>query len=59
MADAVNTCGTTSLGQKPSVPECNLSSDMGVLNEKGMFSDVSLCVAGNEFKAHKAILAGQ
>lgn len=58
MADAVNTSGTTSLGQRPSVPECNLSTDMSVLNEKGLFSDVSLFVGDTEFKAHKAILAG-
>ena len=59
VADAVNTSGTTSLGQRPTVPECNLSSDLNLLHEKGLFSDVSLCVANTEFKAHKAILAGE
>lgn len=58
VADAVNTSGTTSLGQRPVVPECNLASDMDTLIEKGQFSDVTLSVGGAEFKAHKAILAG-
>ena len=58
VADAVNTSGTTSLGQRPVVPDCNLSSDMNILIDKGLFSDVTLAVAGTEFKAHKAILAG-
>lgn len=58
MADAVNTSGTTSLGHRPVVPECNLSSDIGSLVEKGDFYDVTLSVGGTEFKAHKAILAG-
>ena len=59
VADAVNTSGTTSLGPRPNVPECNLSLDMAVLKDKGIFSDVSLFVAGDEFKAHKAVLAGR
>ncbi len=59
VADAVNTSGTTSLGQRPNVPDCNLSSHMNVLIDKGLFSDVSLFVGCSEFKAHKAILAGQ
>ena len=31
---------------------------MNILIDKGLFSDVTLAVAGTEFKAHKAILAG-
>ena len=58
VADAVNTCGTTSLGHRPVVPDCNLSSDIGCLMEKGSFHDVTLSVGTTEFKAHKAILAG-
>jgi speckle-type POZ protein len=58
VADAVNTSGTTSLGQRPPVPDCNLSCDIGTLIEKGNFHDVTLSVDGIEFKAHKAILAG-
>jgi hypothetical protein len=40
------------------VPECRLSEDMGSLYERTSFSDVTLCVGGREFQAHKAILAG-
>lgn len=41
------------------VPECRLSTDLGGLFERSAFSDVILCVAGREFQAHKAILAGR
>lgn len=58
VADAVNTSGTTSLGHRPVVPDCNLSTDIGGLMEKGSFHDVTLSVGDTEFKAHKAILAG-
>lgn len=40
------------------VPECRLSDDLGLLFENQKFSDVTLSVAGREFQAHKAILAG-
>ena len=58
MADAVNTSGSTVISHVPTVPDCNLSSDMDNLLEKGLFSDVCLAVDNKEFKVHKAILAG-
>ena len=41
--------------------ECNLSSDLvlACLLEDGQFSDVMLAVGSHEFKAHKAVLAGE
>ena len=41
------------------VPDCRLSDDLEQLFDHGTFSDVTLCVAGREFQAHKAILAGK
>jgi hypothetical protein len=41
------------------VPECKLSDDLGSLFERSSFSDVTLCVGGREFQAHKAVLAGR
>ena len=41
------------------VPECRLSDDMQQLFDQATFSDVTLCVAGREFQAHKAVLAGK
>ena len=41
------------------MPECTLSSDLGVLQEKGTFSDVTLSVDGQIFQAHKALLAAR
>ena len=41
------------------VPECRLSEDLGSLFDRSAFSDVTLCVGGREFLAHKAVLAGK
>lgn len=41
------------------VPECQLSDDLGNLWECSRFTDCSLYVGGQEFKAHKSILAGE
>lgn len=41
------------------VPECQLSDDLGNLWECSRFTDCSLYVGGQEFKAHKSILAGK
>lgn len=41
------------------VPECQLSDDLGNLWECSRFTDCSLYVGGQEFKAHKSILAGR
>ncbi|KAL1790348.1 speckle-type POZ protein isoform X2 [Sigmodon hispidus] len=44
---------------KPSiqVPRCTLAEELGELQENGSFTDCSLVLAGQEFWAHKAILA--
>lgn len=57
MADSVNISGQSNAVQFK-VPECRLSDDFGQLFENQKFSDVTLAVAGREFQAHKAILAG-
>jgi len=49
---------TGSLHDLPKVPECHLNSHLGSLLDSGNFSDVTLAVGDQEFKAHKAILAG-
>lgn len=57
VADSVNISGQSNAVQFK-VPESKLSDDLGVLFESQRFSDVTLSVAGREFQAHKAILAG-
>lgn len=57
MGDTVNVSGQSNC-TPVKVPECRLSDDMGSLYERTSFSDVTLCVGGREFQAHKAILAG-
>ena len=54
--DSINVSGSS----HPSalkVPESKLSDHMGLLLDRGAFSDVTLCAGGREFQAHKAILA--
>lgn len=58
MGDTVNVSGQSNC-TPVKVPECRLSDDMGSLYERTSFSDVTLCVGGREFQAHKAILAGK
>ena len=41
------------------IPECKLAEDLGYLHERPSHSDVSLCLQGTEFHAHKAILAAR
>eukprot|EP00063_Salmo_salar_P065676 XP_014040511.1 PREDICTED: speckle-type POZ protein-like A [Salmo salar] len=41
------------------VPECQLSDDLGNLWQCSRFTDCSLYVGGQEFKAHKSILAAR
>ncbi|XP_053316217.1 uncharacterized protein LOC128483921 [Spea bombifrons] len=41
------------------VPECRLADELGGLWENSRFTDCCLCVGGQEFKAHKAILAAR
>ena len=59
VSDVVNQSGTSVMSNSPKVPECNLSSDLACLLEDGQFSDVMLAVGSHEFKAHKAVLAGE
>ncbi|XP_037708120.1 protein roadkill-like, partial [Drosophila subpulchrella] len=44
-------------GPDPPEPPCKLSEHMGNLLDNPMFSDFTICVGGQELKAHKAILA--
>ena len=57
VADAHNATG--SMHDYPRVPDCTLSSDLGSLQDRGTFSDVTLSVSGRVFKAHKALLAAR
>ncbi|XP_035294812.1 speckle-type POZ protein-like [Cricetulus griseus] len=41
------------------VPRCTVADDLGQLWENSVFTDCSLVVAGQEFGAHKAILAAR
>ncbi|OCT61035.1 speckle-type POZ protein-like [Xenopus laevis] len=56
--DSVNISGQSS-SNNLKVPECQLAEDMGCLWENRRFTDCSLFVEGNEFKAHKSILAAR
>lgn len=58
VADSVNISGQSSQAQLK-VPECCLASDLSALWERNAFSDVTLCVKGREFQAHKSILAAR
>ena len=57
VADALTMTG--SIHDLPLVPECNLSRHLGSLLETGSLSDVTLVIEEKEYKAHKAILAGE
>uniref|UniRef100_A0AAY4EH10 BTB domain-containing protein n=1 Tax=Denticeps clupeoides TaxID=299321 RepID=A0AAY4EH10_9TELE len=41
------------------VPECSMADDLGDLWDQSLLPDCSLVVAGQEFQAHKAILAAR
>lgn len=58
VADSVNISGQSNAVQFK-VPECRLADDLGLLFENQRFSDVTLCVNGRDFQAHKAILAAR
>ena len=49
---------TGSVHNYPAIPECDLGTHLGSLQESGSYSDVTLAVGDKEFKAHKAILGG-
>lgn len=55
--DSVNISGQSNMNVLR-VPECQLSDDLGNLWECSRFTDCNLYVGGQEFKAHKSILAG-
>lgn len=56
--DSVNISGQNTMNMVK-VPECRLADELGGLWENSRFTDCCLCVAGQEFQAHKAILAGK
>lgn len=56
--DSVNISGQNTMNMVK-VPDCRLADELGGLWEHSRFTDCSLCVAGQEFQAHKAILAGK
>ena len=58
MQDSVNISGQSNMNVLK-VPECQLADDLGNLWECSRFTDCSLYVRGQEFKAHKSILAGE
>ncbi|PIK35688.1 putative speckle-type POZ protein-like [Apostichopus japonicus] len=58
VADTVNISGQSTQAQLK-VPDCRLADDLSSLWERSAFSDVTLCVNGREFQAHKAILAAR
>uniref|UniRef100_A0A665WL08 Speckle-type POZ protein n=1 Tax=Echeneis naucrates TaxID=173247 RepID=A0A665WL08_ECHNA len=56
--DSVNISGQNTMNMVK-VPDCRLADELGGLWENSRFTDCSLCVAGQEFQAHKAILAAR
>lgn len=58
VADSVNISGQSNAAQFK-VPDCRLADNLGALFDLQKFSDVTLYSAGQEFRAHKAILAGE
>ena len=58
MQDSVNISGQSSMMQLK-VPDCKLSSDLEVLLSDSSFADCTFAVDDEEFKAHKAIVAGE
>ncbi|XP_051966828.1 speckle-type POZ protein-like B isoform X3 [Xyrauchen texanus] len=56
--DSVNISGQSNTNMLK-VPECQLSDDLGNLWEGSRFTDCSLFAGGQEFKAHKSILAAR
>ncbi|XP_058509562.1 speckle-type POZ protein isoform X2 [Solea solea] len=56
--DSVNVSGQNAMNLVK-VPDCRLAKELGDLWENSRFTDCSLCVAGQKFQAHKAILAAR
>ena len=55
--DSVNISGQSSVMQLR-VPDCKLSIDFASLLNESPFADCTFAVDGEEFRAHKAIVAG-
>uniref|UniRef100_A0A669EPJ4 Speckle type BTB/POZ protein n=1 Tax=Oreochromis niloticus TaxID=8128 RepID=A0A669EPJ4_ORENI len=53
--DSVNISGQNTMNMVR-VPDCRLAEELGDLWASSRFTDCSLCVAGQKFQAHKAIL---
>lgn len=58
VADSVNISGQNNAIQFK-VPDCRLSDDLTQILDQKLFTDVILAANGQEFKAHKAILAAR
>ncbi|XP_075915731.1 speckle-type POZ protein-like isoform X3 [Petromyzon marinus] len=56
--DSVNISGQSSMSTLI-VPDCRLAVDFGEIWDNSRFTDCLLRVGGQEFKAHKAVLAGR
>ncbi|XP_061413326.1 speckle-type POZ protein isoform X2 [Lethenteron reissneri] len=56
--DSVNISGQSSMSTLK-VPDCRLAVDFGEIWDNSRFTDCLLRVGGQEFKAHKAVLAGR
>ncbi|XP_009277948.1 PREDICTED: speckle-type POZ protein-like isoform X1 [Aptenodytes forsteri] len=56
--DSVNISGQSNTNTLK-VPECRLAEDLGNLWETTRFTDCSFYVGGQEFKAHKSVLAAR
>ncbi|KAM6904596.1 speckle-type POZ protein isoform 2-T2 [Xenentodon cancila] len=56
--DSVNISGQNAMNMVR-VPDCRLAEELGDLWESSRFTDCCLCVAGQKFQAHKAILAAR
>lgn len=58
VADSVNIFGQSN-HRSLNVPKCNLSANLASLLCSGSFADVTLDIEGQEFQAHRAILAAR
>uniref|UniRef100_A0ABM5GPW5 LOW QUALITY PROTEIN: speckle-type POZ protein-like n=1 Tax=Pogona vitticeps TaxID=103695 RepID=A0ABM5GPW5_9SAUR len=58
LEDPVTTSGQNSK-IKMKLPECGLADQLGGLWKNSRFTDCCLCMAGQEFQAHEAILAAR
>ncbi|KAM6913393.1 LOW QUALITY PROTEIN: speckle-type POZ protein [Lycodopsis pacificus] len=56
--DSVNVSGQNTM-DTVKVPDCRLAEELGDLWENSRFTDCSLCVAGQKFQGHEAILAAR